>query len=92
MSKDEKVIQKNIIKFLESEGFYVRKSIAMNRAGFPDIYALKNGKPLHLEVKKPNGRLTELQNYNLNDIREHGGFAYKVDNLQDVKDLVNELY
>ncbi len=60
----EQQIQSKRIKQLEAEGYYVLKLIKTNKNGIPDLVALpKNCKVLFSEIKKPEGRLSKLQEY-----------------------------
>ena len=45
------------------------------KSGIPDILACVNGYFVGIEVKAQNGKPSELQLYNVNKIREAGGFA-----------------
>ena len=40
--------------------------------GMPDLIALKDGDILFSEVKKPNGRLSRLQEYRLKELEGYG--------------------
>ena len=61
----EQDIQRKIIKKLEARGCYVVKVITANKAGVPDILACCEGKFIAIEVKRPNGVLSELQKAHL---------------------------
>jgi len=71
----ESKIQSNILKKLKDLGVYAHKNITTNKKGIPDIIACYNGKYLAIEVKKPGGKPTELQVWNLEEIRKSGGVA-----------------
>jgi Holliday junction resolvase len=69
----EQKIQNARIKQLESEGYYVIKLIQTNKNGIPDLVALHpNGDILFSEVKKPDGKLSKLQEYRLKELQEYG--------------------
>jgi Holliday junction resolvase len=58
----EQQIQSKRIKELEAEGYYVLKLIKTNKNGIPDVIAIPRGSDvLFSEIKKPNGRLSILQ-------------------------------
>ena len=40
--------------------------------GIPDLLALKDGKALFLEVKRPNTKLTKLQEYRIQELKKQG--------------------
>tara|TARA_R100000742_G_C4269778_1_gene88348 strand:- start:1096 stop:1335 length:240 start_codon:yes stop_codon:yes gene_type:complete len=69
----EQQIQKKRIQELEAEGYYVIKLLKTNKNGIPDIIALPPGSEvLFSEIKKPEGRLSILQEYRLKELKEHG--------------------
>lgn len=69
----EQKIQNARIKQLESEGYYVIKLIQTNKNGIPDLVALHpNGDILFSEVKKPDGKLSKLQEYRLKELQKYG--------------------
>ena len=74
----EKCFENKIKKFLESEGCWYIKYWAgsqFTKAGVPDILACVNGYFVGIEVKAQQGKPSELQLYNIDKIREAGGFA-----------------
>jgi Holliday junction resolvase len=69
----EQQIQSKHIKYLESQGYYVIKLIKTNKNGIPDLVAIpKNSDVLFVEVKRPDGRLSELQKHRIKELSEHG--------------------
>ena len=69
----EQQIQSKRIKQLEAEGYYVLKLIKTNKNGIPDLLAIPPGcQVLFSEVKKPNGKLSKLQEYRIKDLKNHG--------------------
>lgn len=87
----EQKIQKKIIDYLKSKGAYVEKAVLMTTSGAPDIRVCYKGKFIAFEVKKPGGKLTPLQEVKLQKIREAGGVAEKVESLQEVKNIIENL-
>lgn len=74
----EKCFENKVKKFLESEGCWYIKYWAgsqFTKAGVPDILACINGHFVGIEVKAQNGKPSELQLYNIQKIRDAGGFA-----------------
>ena len=59
----EQQIQKKIIDHYQNAGFLVVKLIKTNQNGIPDLMVLKNGICKFVEVKKPNGKIAQLQNF-----------------------------
>lgn len=69
----EQQIQSRRIKELEAEGYYVIKLINTNKNGIPDLIAIPKGSDvLFVEVKKPGGKLSKLQEYRLKELEAHG--------------------
>ncbi len=69
----EQQIQNKRIKELELEGYYVIKLKLTNKNGIPDLIALpKNCDVLFSEIKKPGGKLSELQKYRIKELKKYG--------------------
>jgi len=69
----EQQIQAKRIKELEEEGYYVIKLIKTNKNGIPDLIAIPpNSNVIFSEVKKPNGKLSKLQEYRLKELKTYG--------------------
>lgn len=75
-------LQTRIVKALEARGFLARRIRPMGLAGWPDIYALKDGQAYHLEVKMPGGRATALQVHTLETLRAAGAVVAVVDSVE----------
>lgn len=73
----EKTFENKVKKFLDSQGAWYVKFFAnsFTKSGIPDILACVNGHFVGVEVKAQNGKPSELQLYNVEKIREAGGFA-----------------
>ena len=76
----EKTFENKIKKFLEENNAWFVKFFAnsFTKAGIPDILACMNGYFVGIEVKAQNGKPSELQLYNVDKIRNAGGFAFIV--------------
>jgi len=69
----EQQIQGKRIKQLEEEGYYVIKLIKTNKNGIPDLLAIPpDSDVVFSEVKKPKGKLSELQKYRLKELQKYG--------------------
>ncbi len=69
----EQQIQAKRIKQLEALGYYVLKLMKTNKNGIPDLIAIPPNVPvLFSEVKTKKGRLSALQKYRLEELKEHG--------------------
>jgi len=69
----EQQIQAKRIKELEAEGYYVIKLMKTNKNGIPDLIAIpKDSNVLFSEVKRPNGKVSKLQEYRIKELENHG--------------------
>ena len=68
----ESAIQTSIIQRYERDGYSVVKIGLCNKQGFPDLMALKDGKALFIEVKRPGEKPRPLQEYRHKELREQG--------------------
>jgi len=69
----EQQIQGKRIRQLEAQGYYVIKLIKTNKNGIPDLIAIPpDCEVLFSEVKRPTGKLSELQKYRLKELDKHG--------------------
>lgn len=64
--------QQEIIKSYEKDGYLVLKTIRLNKSGFPDIMALKEGRVLFIEVKEEKDTLEPLQKKRIDELKEKG--------------------
>ena len=69
----EQDIQRKRIKDLEDQGYYVLKLIKTNKNGIPDLLAIKKGaNVIFSEIKTKNGKVSELQEYRLKELKQNG--------------------
>jgi Holliday junction resolvase len=68
----ESKIQTKIKKKLELNGFFVTKLIKTSTNGIPDLLAVKDGKATFIEVKRPDGVLSELQKLRIKELQRFG--------------------
>ena len=69
----EQQIQAKRIKELEEQGYYVIKLIKTNKNGIPDLIAIPpNSNVIFSEVKRPEGKLSKLQEYRLKELKDYG--------------------
>lgn len=86
MMKESK-IQSDIIKALEKSGWLVVKIIQTNQNGWPDLMALRQGKAVFIEVKRPGNKARDLQQYRLDKIALQGFEALVATSVQDIHHL-----
>jgi hypothetical protein len=69
----EQQIQAKKIKELEAQGFYVIKLINTNKNGIPDLIAIPPDSDVQfIEVKKPDGKMSKLQEFRKRELENHG--------------------
>lgn len=85
----ESEIQKSIKLHLEWHGWFVVKihqSLGSYK-GIADLYAIKDGRQLWIEVKTPKGKQSEHQVNFQEDIERHGGVYLVASSVDDVMGL-----
>jgi len=91
----EKQLENQIKKFLRDEECWYLKTWGggMQRSGIPDILACVNGHFLAIETKSKSGKVSDLQNYNINAIQYSGGVAEVVrpKDLNEIKIIIRRL-
>lgn len=88
----ESKIQKDILAFLRRNRVYhFRFQAQSNLNGLPDIICLYKGFFLGLELKKENGKPTELQLKKINSINENGGIGKIIRSVEEVEALLREI-
>ena len=90
-------IQQAIIEWLQYKGYFVWRHnsgmvrtmgntmVRMGVAGMPDVFALKDGFLIGVEVKKKGNKPTDIQERMLKELRDHGCgtcIAHSVDELE----------
>lgn len=89
----EQQLQKKIIDWLESQGFWTVKVITTNKRGCPDILACHKGRFIAIEVKA-EGKLntvTPIQEFQINQILTADGIAIAADSLETVKKVLDNV-
>jgi len=80
----ESQIQKKIIDNFTDRGFLVVKLMKTNTNGIPDLMVLKDGVCKFIEVKKPNGKISELQKYRIKQLRKQNFVAVVMDGIDSI--------
>ena len=93
----EHAIQQQIIEWLQYKGWFVWRQnsgmvmtnhntlVRMGTAGMPDVFALKDGLLIGVEVKQPGKKATDIQERMLEELRNHGAgtiVTHSVDELE----------
>ena len=82
-------VQRQIVKYLEDNGWIVFKLMAVSRSGVPDLICHKGGKTLYVEVKAEHGRLSDIQKYRIAQLRKTGIPVIITNNLKYFKGELN---
>ena len=86
---EEQKLQSKIIADLDKRGWIVVKTITLSKAGFPDVFAFKNGRAVFFEVKAKNGVRSKLQQYRIEQLQEQGFTAEFVDDYDKYLNIIN---
>ena len=87
----EKTIINQILKYLKSfpECFAFKEHGGLyGTSGIPDIIVCYKGKFVAFEVKTEKGKLSKLQEITIEKIKNANGVAFKVTNLEEVKEIL----
>lgn len=91
----EKQFENKVKKYLKDQGCWVLKtwSNGVQREGIPDLIVCCAGHFMALELKAENGHPSKLQEWNIQQIRNAGGFAVVLypDDFNLLKDVINIL-
>ena len=83
----ESQIQKKIIDKLTRKGWHVVKIIKCNRSGTPDIVCCKGTSCIWIEVKRPGGKLSKLQEFTIKEMRAKGLQVMVVYGVEEINEL-----
>lgn len=93
-SKPETRLRNSILKRLEAErpGYWRHcHGNVFTPSGIPDIWGCYRGLFFGFEVKTPGGGdATDLQEFNLNQIRQSGGVAAVIRSYDEARELIDE--
>lgn len=92
----EKAFENKIKSYLKENNCYFVKYWGggyFTEAGIPDLLVCCNGYFLGLEIKAENGKPSELQKYNMEQIKKAGGIGMIVypKDFDDLKELIRRL-
>ncbi len=82
----ESSIQRKICNYLILNGYFVTKILKSTTNGIPDLLAIKDGKALFVEVKRPKvGIISEIQKYRIKQLIDFGAVAIVATSVDDIK-------
>ena len=90
----ERDLQPEIIEYLEKKGAYVLKThvSSFQKQGEPDITCCYMGRYIAFEIKRDEKeKARKLQEYKMKLIRSAGGIAMRVDNINQVEEVLYEI-
>ena len=91
----EKKVKNKVVTVLQDAGAYYFYPVAggYGSAGIPDVIACYMGRFIAIECKAGKGKTTALQDRNIAQIKDAGGFAIVVneENLIDVQEILNHI-
>lgn len=90
----ERDLQPEIIEYLESKGAYVLKThvSSFQKQGEPDVTCCYMGRYIAFEIKRDEKeKARKLQEYKMKLIRNAGGIAMRVDNINQVEEVLYEI-
>jgi len=88
----ESQLQTKIRNRHEASQWLVIKLIQTNRNGIPDLMCIKGGRVMFLEIKTPEGVVSELQEHMLAKLNACGCHARVVRSLDDVDVYCGKTY
>jgi len=80
---------KQLLTLFEWFHFHILQGLG-SFLGIPDRIAIKNGRVLFLEIKKPGGKLSPGQIIFRDLILSHGGEYYRIDDLNKLIEVLEE--
>ena len=87
----EQQIQKRITNHLESKDYYTLKLIKTNKNGIPDVVAIHpQSEAFFVEVKKPDGVESKLQEFVRKDLGRKGIRSYVVYGYKDYMEKIGQ--
>lgn len=88
----ERNIEKRFCDQAKRQGCLVYKFVSPNQRGVPDrLVVLPGGETVYIEFKRPNGKLTELQEVQIGRLQEQGARVFVVYSHEDATTVLNEL-
>ncbi len=88
----ESTIQARIIKWLKSEGYFVTKLIQTSTNGIPDLIAIRDGKTVFIEVKRPGRNAEPLQLYRIEELVSKGVAAFVAHSVEEIKQQIRTIH
>lgn len=81
----EKKLEKRCTDVAKAHGWWSRKFSSPANRGVPDRIYIKDGNVVFIEFKAPGKKPTPLQAHEIELIKQHGGNAVWIDNIDTFK-------
>lgn len=92
---EEKQFENKVKRYLKSKNIYYFKYFgnAFSTAGILDLTLCVNSKFVGVELKSEKGKVSTLQQYNINEIKKSGGIAIvlRPSGFDEFKNMIEEL-
>ena len=89
----EKSVENRIKNYLKSKGAYYVKYFGnkFSQVGVPDLLVCYRGMFVAIEVKNDKGKTSPLQDINLQQIKDAGGYSIVARSVKDVEVLIGHI-
>tara|TARA_R110000803_G_scaffold56492_2_gene113830 strand:+ start:1498 stop:1800 length:303 start_codon:yes stop_codon:yes gene_type:complete len=89
----EKSLQNYLFAQCKKHKIFIRKMEAAGRRGFPDCLLIYKGDVLFAELKSPTGRgrLSRLQQIEINRLQAHCAKVWVLDSREGVDDVIKKI-
>lgn len=87
-SELESDLQAAVIEFAEIRGWFCIKTVSPSRRGIPDLYALRKGRHVWMEVKREGEDLRISQAKVAREMKTQGAEVYKVDSMDRAREIL----
>jgi hypothetical protein len=84
----EKKLERRCTDVAKTHGWWTRKFSSPSNRGVPDRIFIKEGMVWFIEFKAPGKKPTPLQAHEMQEIANHGGHVFALDNVEDFKKLL----
>lgn len=87
----ERDLHKKVIQFCKQHAILAVKVDSSSQRGWPDLtLLLPCGQVLFVELKTPTGRLSKLQQYTHDRIKENNGHVYTIRSVEALGTLISQ--
>lgn len=81
----ESHLQTKVMRYLHSQGLYARKIHDTYLSGFPDVICVIKGKAVFFELKSDKGKLSKIQEVEMEKIEKAGGSFFVIRTMDELK-------